>query len=457
LGRALEEGAADPPDIAHFLETWRAYNEELLRFYHLNRDRALLVNAEAVLENPSEFLSACSTRFGLSLVRINRPVLTNENVGALALWSASVLLNEVSQIGSLFEELESAADLPCLASAKPDGLAERALTQDRELQAELAKARTGREDLRTQRDEQRRANRVLQSQLHQAQEELRRALNALDEEKERTQAESDQTGALRSKLDDEGKQNELLVLQLRQMQEELERIFLDAKETEASRDRIQTTLDDESKRNGLLVLQLQQVQADLDRVRLEAQKARQKNRILPELERRLHVRDAALAAARYRESMLKSNLKRSEATRDRIQKSVSWRISAPLRGIGRALARIGIVGSERIREDARIHREMRLVAESGFFDRAWYLAVYKDVAEAGTDPLLHFVMYGAREGRSPGPRFDAKLYLSHYNDVASMGVNPLVHYLEIGRAEGRLIGALSDARKLPNAPSDKPV
>src|SRR5206468_836762 len=44
------------------------------------------------------------------------------------------------------------------------------------------------------------------------------------------------------------------------------------------------------------------------------------------------------------------------------------------------------------------------------FGRAWYLAVNPDVAEAGLDPVEHYVSAGWREGRDPHPLFDTDWY-----------------------------------------------
>lgn len=75
------------------------------------------------------------------------------------------------------------------------------------------------------------------------------------------------------------------------------------------------------------------------------------------------------------------------------------------------------------------------IIESGLFDNAWYLENHPDVAAAGYPPLLHYMVHGALEGRSPGPDFDADWYLRHYSDIA--GINPLLHYIDHGRNEGR--------------------
>lgn len=81
--------------------------------------------------------------------------------------------------------------------------------------------------------------------------------------------------------------------------------------------------------------------------------------------------------------------------------------------------------------------ELQLVQTSSLFDHDWYLKTYADVARAGTDPLLHYLTLGWREGRDPGPEFSTLTYLKANADVALSGVNPLVHFIEFGHAEGR--------------------
>lgn len=82
--------------------------------------------------------------------------------------------------------------------------------------------------------------------------------------------------------------------------------------------------------------------------------------------------------------------------------------------------------------------QRRLVAGSGFFDERYYVAHNPGAVEAGS-PLDHFMSVGGPEGRAPGPRFDGAAYLSDHADVARAGLNPLVHYLVYGFAEGRRV------------------
>ena len=72
------------------------------------------------------------------------------------------------------------------------------------------------------------------------------------------------------------------------------------------------------------------------------------------------------------------------------------------------------------------------------FDAEYYLAANADVAEAGVDPLDHFMTSGWREGRNPNLWFSVTHYLDFYPDIASAGINPFLHYLMAGKSEGRL-------------------
>ena len=84
-----------------------------------------------------------------------------------------------------------------------------------------------------------------------------------------------------------------------------------------------------------------------------------------------------------------------------------------------------------------ITKQLDTIAGSRFFDRAWYLGQYPDVSKDGMDPARHYLLYGASEGRDPGPHFDTKWYLETYPDVAKEGKNPLLHYERYGKSEGR--------------------
>jgi glycosyltransferase involved in cell wall biosynthesis len=139
-----------------------------------------------------------------------------------------------------------------------------------------------------------------------------------------------------------------------------------------------------------------------------------------------------------------STLERAVAQRNdaisALHSSSSWRITAPLRSASRVFGWRTL----KARFLAPFHQwsTTRAIARSGLFDRNWYLASNPDVAASGLDPIRHYVVYGALEGRDPSPSFSTRGYLSHYLDVAAAGANPLEHFIRCGAKEGR-IGELS--------------
>jgi uncharacterized coiled-coil protein SlyX len=83
-----------------------------------------------------------------------------------------------------------------------------------------------------------------------------------------------------------------------------------------------------------------------------------------------------------------------------------------------------------------------LLRKSRLFDGDWYLRRYPDVSKRRMDPVKHYLRYGAKEGRDPGPAFSTSGYRARHPDVTEVGINPLVHYLTYGRKEGRSIVAI---------------
>ena len=80
-------------------------------------------------------------------------------------------------------------------------------------------------------------------------------------------------------------------------------------------------------------------------------------------------------------------------------------------------------------------RECDLLKGSYFFDDVWYRTTYQDVGAAGVDPVEHYLEYGWKEGRNPGPFFNTEHYLAAREDVRDAGMNPLLHFLRHGISE----------------------
>src|SRR5262249_31260872 len=88
-------------------------------------------------------------------------------------------------------------------------------------------------------------------------------------------------------------------------------------------------------------------------------------------------------------------------------------------------------------EKLRQRRDVQRLAASHLFDAAYYLKTYPDVAASGMDPIRHYVVHGAEEGRNPHPMFDTGYYREQNLDALSRGMNPLLHFAVTGLRDGR--------------------
>lgn len=74
-----------------------------------------------------------------------------------------------------------------------------------------------------------------------------------------------------------------------------------------------------------------------------------------------------------------------------------------------------------------------LIQQSGLFDPIWYSYRYPDLLDTVIDPLTHYFLHGAREGRDPGPDFSTSGY--RYAQGLDEQVDPLLHYVKKGGGE----------------------
>tara|TARA_R110002096_G_scaffold282529_2_gene476510 strand:+ start:6933 stop:8240 length:1308 start_codon:yes stop_codon:yes gene_type:complete len=68
------------------------------------------------------------------------------------------------------------------------------------------------------------------------------------------------------------------------------------------------------------------------------------------------------------------------------------------------------------------------LAASKLFDTAFYLKTYPDLASLKIDPLLHYVIYGALEGRNPSAQFNTVNYYMKFPQLIDEGQCPLLHH-----------------------------
>lgn len=91
--------------------------------------------------------------------------------------------------------------------------------------------------------------------------------------------------------------------------------------------------------------------------------------------------------------------------------------------------------SFRFRKEARA--KANKIKASECFDAIYYGTHNSDVSASKMLPEIHYVLYGAYEGRNPSLKFNSINYISKYHDVAGWGGIPLIHYIEYGAAENR--------------------
>lgn len=88
-------------------------------------------------------------------------------------------------------------------------------------------------------------------------------------------------------------------------------------------------------------------------------------------------------------------------------------------------------------ENSNVNLLLDIIRNSGTFDEAWYVAQNQDVAQSRTDPLRHYLLYGASEGRDPSPSFSTIEYLKRFPELLDSKINPLVHNIYVtNRARG---------------------
>ena len=133
-------------------------------------------------------------------------------------------------------------------------------------------------------------------------------------------------------------------------------------------------------------------------------------------------------------------------------------------------------------EDSELDAVVQALHDTGLFDATWYAGEYPEIMALGLDPITHFAMIGAYEGRDPNPYFftlwyrtacahlpkhdnpllhfvrrthgertfpnplfDCDFYYDCHPDVAQSGYNPLLHFIHWGEAEGRAFNPNFDA------------
>jgi hypothetical protein len=196
---------------------------------------------------------------------------------------------------------------------------------------------------------------------------------------------------------------------------------------------LEQALDESKMETRRQIAELRGRDDDLDRTRDEVGAARDQLKIVT---RKYRSTQEILERERKKHREFRDRLAQAEAMVAHYRRSLPWRAYAGLAAVLRPGKRL-IKRTFGDAEGKKRELALALLHGSFLFDRDWYLETYPDVAAGGIDPAEHYLEFGWREGRDPGPGFSTTVYLKVNADVAAYGVNPLVHYVEYGHSEGR--------------------
>lgn len=315
LTRALADTSSDRFAPMKVLDQWCVYQTELLKFFHRNRSRCVLLDVDQALTNPSSLIRSVNQQFEIHLVEQTSELAKYEKINPLDQWLAQQLLQ--SHPAALALEQEIQASLPIsqeidqITLTGADAvLAPEAADQLRQLyrqQAELlATANQTNEQVVTlhnqvqnqaqTQQELQQQNEVLLMQLHQTQGELENhflqcqtlqqqntelalARDAESQAKidaiSHFEALKQENASLHSQIQNQiPQENEGLLLQLHQLQEELENNFLQCQALQQQNTKLVQARDAEAQAKNDVVARhdaLEQVQASMQQTQQQIQ------------------------------------------------------------------------------------------------------------------------------------------------------------------------------------------
>lgn len=86
-------------------------------------------------------------------------------------------------------------------------------------------------------------------------------------------------------------------------------------------------------------------------------------------------------------------------------------------------------------------KNIEIIRCSKYFSARWYKKTYPEYSLSHKDPAEHYLYEGWREHKDPGPVFNGDSYLENNLDVRDAQMNPLLHYELYGKREGRYFEA----------------
>lgn len=228
-------------EIGAILNKWKSDNTELLRFYHRNKDRALLVHANSVSNLAAQaFVQSVNKTFGVSLHDAKQQAVGAEQASELAGLIAEQAILQYADLMDCYHELESVADFPEQTDASNGISVEKASAEFAILKAAYIN------------------NKQLQIALKSAHERNEATTQVQEDTQKRNLVLAGDIESLTAERD-------LITLQLHSVQEELEQLFMAKEQIQQQNTELTLALENAS----TVSTQLSQSNANLEKANTE--------------------------------------------------------------------------------------------------------------------------------------------------------------------------------------------
>lgn len=441
-------GLTPDKDVDEVITEWCLNAELLQRFYRQHREQTLLFDTQDILNHPQDFLDICAEQWGIqNRGPLELSLLSDQAVcDTVFFWLAQQkeqqnfvlqqtrqymraltwpLAQEINEDVFLIDETQVLAGWRlyyALEKTNQEKLArmqnerDQFATSQNQLKLELSQLRKDYNQRQTELD-------ALRKEQEQAQVELAQLRKLHDQQQKELKDKTEKITVLSQNTTTEKKslaqENQALLEQVHTTQEEFERIFIEKNE---------------------LLKNISALNKKLDQLRL----VDKENKRLTEL---LHSTQEELE--RYHQQAIKekdvtptSQTQGSAQSNDKKPGTALMVVPTP---VASQVVPTGFFERRQYKKEKRkayriAVERAALIEQSPWFDKAWYLSQYQDIAADAVqskNPALHYMRQGGFEGRNPSPHFDSAFYLESNPDVAQAKINPLWHFLKSGQAEGR--------------------
>jgi len=221
VSKMLRGTQATPEEVQRAVATWETINTALFRFYIRHQSRCLLINAAAAYHSPQSLRDKMRAAFGIESAQVEKTLSPGQHtVSIMAASLAQALIEDCDNANALYQDLESAADLPATSE---EVLSAEKYAAWQEYMALLEGLEISEESLVQLKQHATALERQLEAS--------NSGLDALVKEKDHLTRDDEeahrQAEVQKIKADELAQENELLLMQLHQVQEELEHYLLE--------------------------------------------------------------------------------------------------------------------------------------------------------------------------------------------------------------------------------------